>query len=147
MTKKETAMDYFKQGYNCSQAVALAFSEEVGIDKKTLAMMASGFGGGFGRSREVCGAVSGMVMILSMLKGYSDAKASAEKAELYKRVQALMGEFKEINGSYICRELIGSGDKAISPIPADRNSEFYKKRPCVELVGCAAELLEKELES
>lgn len=140
-------MDNFRQGYNCSQAVALAFADEVGLERDTLAMLASGFGGGFGRSREVCGAVSGMVMILGMAKGYSEPKANEMKAELYQKVQKLMGEFKQENGSYICAELLGVREKPVSPIPSERTAEFYKKRPCVELVGCAAELLENELKA
>ena len=145
MTKREIAENYFKQGYNCSQSVALAFSKEINMDEKTVAMMASGFGGGFGRLREVCGAVSGMVMVLGALEGDCNTEDKMARLETYKKVQELVLKFKEQNGSFICRELIGMDGKNTSPNPVDRTAEFYKKRPCVSLVGDAAEILEKYL--
>ena len=145
MTKREIAENYFKQGYNCSQSVALAFSKEINMDEKTVAMMASGFGGGFGRLREVCGAVSGMVMVLGALEGDCNPEDKLARLETYKKVQELVLKFKEQNGSFICRELICMDGKNTSPNPVDRTAEFYKKRPCVSLVGDAAEILEKYL--
>lgn len=143
MTKRELAESYFKQGYNCAQAVALAFKDEVSIDEKTLAMLASGFGGGLGRLREVCGAVSGMVAVLNLLEGAYDPKDSASKAEIYRKVQFIANEFKSKNGSIICRELLGLNNETISHVPDERTKEYYKKRPCVSLVGDAAEILEE----
>ena len=142
MDKKELGEQYFKQGYNCAQSVVLAFIDEIGIDKETAVKFISGFGGGFGRMREVCGAVSGMVAVLSMVEGYVDAEDNATKMELYKKVQDLMGKFKEINGTYICRELLALPEGNSSPIPETRTAEYYKKRPCAELVGIACEILD-----
>lgn len=133
-------MQNFKNGYNCAQAVLLAFSDELEIDEKTLALISSSFGGGMGRMREVCGAVSGMFMVAGLKYGYSDPLAKQEKAELYALVQKLAASFKEKNGSIICKELLGVSDT--SPTPEPRTAAYYKKRPCVELVGDAAELLE-----
>ena len=133
-------MQNFKNGYNCAQAVLLAFSDELEIDEKTLALISSSFGGGMGRMREVCGAVSGMFMVAGLKYGYSDPSAKQEKAELYALVQKLAAGFKEKNGSIICKELLGVSDT--SPTPEPRTAAYYKKRPCVELVGDAAELLE-----
>ena len=99
-------MQNFKNGYNCAQAVLLAFSDELEIDEKTLALISSSFGGGMGRMREVCGAVSGMFMVAGLKYGYSDPSAKQEKAELYALVQNLAAGFKEKNGSIICKELL-----------------------------------------
>lgn len=142
LTKREIAMTYFKIGYNCSQAVALAFSEEMGMEPKVVAKLSSSFGGGIGRMREVCGAVSGMAMVAGMFYGYDNPKDYEKKSLLYGRIQQLAGSFKEREGTIICREMLGI-DGASKPIPEKRTEEYYKKRPCVELVGDAAEILEE----
>lgn len=146
MTRKELAMQNFKKGYNCAQAVLLAFADLIDIDKDTLAKIASPFGGGMGRMREVCGSVSGMLLANGYLNGYSSPQAKEEKMELYANVQELAGKFKEQNGSIICRELL-NGVAPTNPVPEERTAEYYKKRPCVELVGMAAEILDNYLQS
>ena len=142
MTKKELGEQYFKQGYNCAQSVVLAFIDKMGIDEKSALTLISGFGGGFGRMREVCGAVSGMVAVLSAVEGYYDPTDNDNKMLLYKKIQTLMGEFKQVNGTYICRELLSLPEGPSSPEPEKRTAEYYKKRPCAELVGIACEILE-----
>jgi len=138
---RERAMELFKQGYNCSQSVFAAFCEECGMDFETALKISSSFGGGMGRLREVCGAVSGMFMVAGMMYGYSDPKDSLSKAEHYKRIQKLAEQFKEKNCSLICRDLLGLSIQSESYIPEERTSEYYKKRPCAELVGDAAEIM------
>ena len=145
MTKKERAMELFTQGYNCSQSVVLAFAEELALDEKTLAKLSSSFGGGLGRMREVCGAVSGMAIVLGLLEGYDDPADSNAKAEHYARIQAAAKQFEAENGSIVCRELLGLTRKHDRPEPSARSADFYKKRPCRELVGMAAEILEAQL--
>ena len=147
MTRREKAMELFESGYNCAQAVVLAFSDLTELDEKTLARLASSFGGGMGRLREVCGAVSGMAMIAGLLYGYDGAEGGAEKAEHYARIQRLAGRFSEKNGSVVCRELLGLTKKADDPVPEKRTKEYYKNRPCRELVGDAAEILESFIKS
>lgn len=142
MTRREKAMQLFEEGYNCAQAVFLAFEDLHGIDRKTAAKLSSSFGGGMGRLREVCGAVSGMFMTAGVLYGYDDPKASTEKSEHYSRIQELAKAFEEKNGSIVCRELLGLEVKREVPVPEARTVEYYKKRPCKELVGDAAEILE-----
>ncbi|MDO4491598.1 MAG: C-GCAxxG-C-C family protein [Lachnospiraceae bacterium] len=142
MTKKEQAMTLFAEGYNCSQSVALAFSEYFSMERDTLAAIASSFGGGMGRLREVCGAMSGIALVLGQIYGYSDPKAKQEKNDHYARVQQLAKQFEEKNGSIVCRELLGLSVKHDVPEAAERTAEYYKKRPCKEIVGIAAELLE-----
>lgn len=143
MTKGDIAKNYFLDGYNCSQAVALAFADEMNMEPSFVAKVTSGFGGGVGRMREVCGTVTGMTFVMSALYGYNDPKASTQKAQLYARVQALGEKFKIENGSVVCRELLGlQHNGADSPIPEERTLQYYKKRPCAELVKCSADILE-----
>ena len=146
MTRKERAMALFESGYNCSQSVILAFSDLVGIDEKTLARIGSSFGGGMGRLREVCGAVTGMFTIAGLLYGYDDANEGEKKAEHYARIQQLAKSFSDENGSIICRELLGLDRKTDEPVPEKRTAEYYQKRPCGEFVGNAAEILEEFIE-
>ena len=143
MDKSEKAKELFKQGYNCTQAVVGAYAEELGIDMETAMKLASSFGGGMGRLREVCGAVSGMFMVAGIKYGYSSPEASLEKTEHYKKIQELAAEFSESNGSIICRELLGLQTGKDSHVPDERTEKYYKARPCVELVGDAVAILEE----
>ena len=145
MTHSEKAAELFLQGYNCAQAVAVAFCDVTGLDERFTAKTISAFGGGMGRLREVCGAVSGMFMVLSYLYGYDDPNASAEKKQLYTRVQELAGKFREINGSIICRELLNNPPS--DPNPSPRTAQYYAQRPCVRMVMTAADLLDEFIEN
>ncbi len=145
MSRKELAMNYFKEGYNCAQSIALAFSDVMGMEPATAAQLTSGFGGGVARLREVCGAVSGMTFVINAIYGYSTPEKGPAKIEFYEKIQGLAKEFEERNGSIVCRELLGLDVKHDTPEASPRTEEFYKKRPCVELVGDAAEILENYL--
>ena len=134
------AAELFLQGYNCAQAVAVAFTDVTGMDKKEAAKLAAPFGGGMGRMREVCGAVSGMLMVLGTLYGYDNADADSKKKELYQQVQALAEQFKEENGSIICRDLLKNPPS--DPNPSPRTAEYYAKRPCARMVMTAARLMD-----
>ncbi len=144
--KEKIAEDLFLQGYNCSQAVLAAFSDEIGLDRETAFKLSSSFGGGMGRMREVCGAVSAMFMIAGMKYGYSNPKDSNAKTEHYKLIQSLAATFKEENGSIVCKELLGLLKGPDSPVPEARTPSYYKKRPCVELVKSAAKIMSDYLE-
>ena len=137
------AMDLFKEGYNCSQAVFLAFEDKYNIDRTTALKLSSSLGGGMGRLREVCGAVSGMFLVAGVLYGYDDPKDYDKKTDHYARIQQLAKEFETQNGSIICRELLGLGTEKEGPTPDRRTDEYYKKRPCAELVGIAAAIMEQ----
>ncbi len=139
----EIAKELFKKGYNCSQAVVGAFAEELGVDFDTAIKMSSSFGGGMGRLREVCGTVSGMLMAAGLKYWDLNADAREAKTKHYEKVQELARRFKEKNGSIICRELLKGIENSTSPIASERTAEYYKKRPCLELVGDAAEILEQ----
>ncbi len=144
--KAEKAKQLFKDGYNCSQAVLGAFCEDIGLDFETAVKLSSSFGGGMGRMREVCGAVSGMFMAAGLKCGYSFPEDRESKKEHYKLIQQMAEEFRNKNGSIICRELLGQSEGEVSShIPSERTKEYYKKRPCAELVGDAAEIFENIL--
>ena len=147
MTRRQLAESYFMSGYSCAQAVVLAYEDVFNIDKEQLMLIASSFGGGLGRLREVCGAVSGMAMVAGALKGYSTPGDVSRKAEHYALIQRLAARFKDINGSIVCRDLLGAKLAAIDPVPDARTPEYYKSRPCAKLVGDAAQILQEELVS
>ena len=144
-TRADRAEALFRQGYNCSQSVFAAFADVVGLSVEEAAQLASPFGAGFGKLREVCGAVSGMTMLAGKLKGYSDPKAREEKVELYKLIQKMCAEFEEKEGSIICRELLGLEKGEDLGEPAVRTEEYYRSRPCVGACRTAAEIAEKYL--
>ena len=139
------AYELFLEGYNCAQAVLLAFSDVTGLDEKTAAMLSSSFGGGLGRMREVCGAVSGAAMVLGAVKGYGDPSDNEAKKAHYHLIQEFAGRFKEQNGSIICRELLSGVGVVKGNDPEARTAAYYKKRPCPDLVRLAAELTDELL--
>lgn len=134
------AADLFLQGYNCAQAVAVAFTDLTGMDKKEAAKLAAPFGGGMGRMREVCGAVSGMFMVLGAIYGYDNSDADDKKKALYKQVQELAEQFRAENGSIICRDILKNPPS--DPNPSPRTAEYYAKRPCAKMVMTAARLMD-----
>lgn len=140
----DAAYEAFYKGYNCAQSVAVAFAKEMGVTEEQALRMSAGFGGGMGRLREVCGAFSGMVLVLSTIYGVPDP---AYKTALYTEVQELAACYKAANGgnSIICRELLGLKKAEGSPVASPRTPEYYKKRPCPELVRLAANIMEEYL--
>ncbi len=147
MSKADNAKELFEGGCNCCQAVFCAFRDETNLSEEDAMRLSAGFGGGMGRMREVCGAVSGMTMVLSNRFASADPNDHEKKKELYALIQKAAGEFKEENGSIICRELLGLSEKNSDPNPEARTTEYYKKRPCSELVHCAAAIAEKYCEN
>ena len=146
MTRKEQAVALFMEGANCAQAICGAFADLMGMDKKTACRLSAGFGGGMARQREVCGAVSGMVMVAGALYGYDDLTDPVAKKEHYARIQEMCGAFRERFGTIICRELLDKKTAAdIAPDPSPRTEAYYKARPCARQVGVAAEILEQDI--
>ena len=141
MDHSTKAAELFLQGYNCAQSVAVAFCDVTGLDENFTAKFASSFGGGMGRLREVCGAVSGMFMVLGYLYGYDTPGDDAKKKELYSRVQMLAKKFEEENGSIVCREILKNPPS--DPTPSPRTAEYYAQRPCARMVLTAARLMEQ----
>lgn len=161
--RAQSARQNFLDGYNCCQAVLLAFQDIWGTDEKTIATIASGFGGGMARMREVCGTVSAMGMAAGFISPAIRPKNMEERTANYALVQELAGEFRKENGSIICRELLGLDRKPLAtagqpasetktevreiepPRPSDRTPEYYRKRPCPELVACSARIIARKL--
>lgn len=140
MTRSERAAEAFRRGYNCSQAVAVAFHDAVGLTESQAARLASSFGGGMGRMREVCGGVSGMLLIAGILYGYDTPGDDTAKKRHYTLVQSLAGQFREVAGSIVCREILKNPPS--DPNPTPRDADFYRKRPCARLVALAAQILD-----
>ena len=135
------AAELFTKDYNCAQAVAVAFCDVTGMDPEQTAKLASSFGGGIGRLREVCGAVSGMVMVAGVLYGHGLPRDDAEKKDHYALVQELVKKFQAQAGSYICRDILKNPSS--DPAPSPRTAEYYALRPCARMVYLAAQILDE----
>ncbi len=142
MNHEQQAVQYFLDGYNCAQAVFLAFAPDLGMERAAAARLSSSFGGGMGRLREVCGAVSGMLMAAGALYGYDTPGDDVQKAAHYALVQALAGQFREAHSTLLCRELLNRPGPE-SPTPEARTPDYYASRPCARFVGTAARILEE----
>ena len=144
MERHIRAGELFLSGYNCAQSVAMAYADLLGMDVKAAARLASPFGAGMGRMREVCGAVSGMLMVLGTLYGY-DVLDDEIKKNLYEQVQGLAGAFREKVGTIYCREILDNPSS--DPAPSERTAAYYAERPCVRMVMIAAGLMEAFINS
>jgi C_GCAxxG_C_C family probable redox protein len=140
----EKAVAFFEEGYNCSQAVFMAYSDLYNVDKAMAAKLATSFGGGMGRLREVCGAVSGMFLVLGLHYPNDVPNDKVAKNTNYAAVQRTAKEFKAQMGSYICADLLKIKRAPESPESAERNKAYYDSRPCTRCVALAAEIVGKE---
>lgn len=140
MNHGEKAVEFFCNGYNCAQSTAAAFANDANLSEETITAMMAGFGGGIGGTRELCGAVSGMVWALGLSGGKYDPHDNAAKTELYKNVREAIHEFTEKFGTTSCRELLLKAGCLPKPDPSVRNAEYYAKRPCAHFVEAAAEI-------
>ena len=143
--RAEQAREYFTSGYNCAQSVYLAYRDITGIDEVLAATISAPFGGGMGRLREVCGAVSGMTMVAGFIAPNSQPNDNENKKNCYATVQALAEEFRAENGSIVCRELLGLAQQKDDPTPSPRTGEYYKRRPCAEYVAIAARIVGEKI--
>ena len=144
--RSEEAKNNFLAGMNCAQAVLCAFADCCGLDRETALKLASGFGGGIARQREVCGAISGMCMAADLIRGPGEGSDKAAKDEHYAFIRSLCDAFRDETGSIICRELLGLAPKqSDSPVSEARTAAYYQKRPCAELVALAAKILSEHL--
>ncbi len=134
--RSERAVELFKDGFNCSQAVVGAFAKDIGLDEKTAMKISAGFGGGVGRTGEICGALSGVSIVAGMLYGAVDGRDAESKAHTYEEIQRVLKAFKEKYVFVTCRELK-------NPPKNDENGISYKRRPCINIVEDAVLLAEK----
>ena len=144
-SRVSAAITFFEQGYNCSQAVFMAYADKYQIDRETAAKLATSFGGGMGRLREVCGAVSGMFFVLGLHYPFTQPIDKVAKDTNYKAVQRTAAEFKSIMGSYICADLLKTKREPQQPESAERNEAYYNLRPCTRCVAVAAEIVGREI--
>ena len=142
MDHPQQARENFLRGYNCAQSVFCAFCDETGLEEEAAARLASSFGGGLGRLRELCGALSGAELVLGCLRGYSDPEDYDAKAAHYQNVRTLAERFREKNGAILCRELLKDVKTRPGGAPERRTPEYYAARPCLRLIGEAAALLD-----
>ena len=143
------AVDNFMQGYGCCQSVVAAFADLYGMDDLTAKRVGAGFGGGVGRLRMMCGAVSGLVILAGLDCGQTEGADREGKSACYKGGQELLARFKEQNGSVVCAELLGlkGYEKAHSSyVASERTAEYYKTRPCAAKVECAARIFAEYLD-
>lgn len=142
----ERAVALFTQGYNCAQAVFVAFSDVTGLEEALATRLSSSFGGGMGRLREVCGTCSAMFMAAGILYGEGTQSDHTVKTEHYKRIQYLAAEFRKRHETIVCRDLLKGLAVTSTPTPEIRTEQYYKVRPCVKFVRTAAEILDRYLE-
>ncbi len=135
------AASLFREGYNCAQSVVLAYADVVEADPTLLATVAAPFGGGMGRLREVCGAVSGMSILAGFISPCPTAESAAAKRANYALVQEFAERFRAANGNIVCRRLLGLECEKDEPTPSPRTEAYYRKRPCAEYVADAARIV------
>ena len=138
--RAQIALDYFNQGYNCAQSVFAAFHPDMGLDEETALRIASSMGGGIGGLREVCGAFCGLSMALGALRGYESPTDMEAKKAHYALIQAQAERLTTDFDTLICRDLLASHDIVPSPVPAERNADYYKARPCARYVAACARM-------
>ncbi|MDE7348932.1 MAG: C-GCAxxG-C-C family protein [Clostridia bacterium] len=147
ITRKQKAYNLFKEGYNCCQSVVLAFEDILPLDRKQLLAVSCGFGGGFGRTRNLCGAVSAYAIVMGLYLSHSDDPKHA-KADMYKVLQDMVAKFKARNGSDNCGELLKEVKNLTEGyMPQERDEEYYKMRPCIKFVLDSVEIIEEQLNS
>lgn len=139
--RAERARSAFLNGYNCSQAVVMAYADITDIDPEKFAAIVEPLGGGMGRLREVCGAVTGMFIISGTTHWGKSNTDRQVRTEIYAGVQQLAEKFRQENGSIVCRDLLGLTQKSDSPVPEERTPSYYRRRPCADTVACAARLV------
>lgn len=146
MRHAQLAKDYFLEGYNCAQAVFAAFCDVTNMEKEEALRLSSSFGGGMGRMREVCGAVSGIFMVAGILWGYDSPQDDEAKKQHYALIQELAESFKAKHKTLLCRELLENLKTDSSPTPDKRTEEYYHTRPCIRFVMDAADILDDMIE-
>ena len=137
----DQAVAYFNQHFNCAQAVFTSFALEFGIDEKTALKIATGFGGG-ARKGEMCGAVSGALMALGLKYGHCHGENLDEKHQAYQITEIFMNRFIALNGTVVCRELLGYDISKKEDKTKIKELDLFKK-VCPKMIRCAAQIAEQ----
>lgn len=144
-SRVERSVATFKEGYTCAQSVFSTYADLFGMDRETALKLSSSMGGGIGRMREVCGAVSAMALLAGLKEGNTDPENEEGKERIYFLTRQLAGKFKGQFGTIICRELLGIEGMEESAKPSKRTQQFYEERPCSKLIAAAAKIIEEML--
>ena len=144
-SRVEEVVKTFESGYTCAQSVFATYADLFGLDRETALKLSSPMGGGIGRMRDVCGAVSSMALLAGLKQGNIDPSNEEGKESIYLLTRQLAQRFKEKHGTIICRELLGIKDMEESARPSARTKEYYASRPCSRLVATAGEIIEEML--
>lgn len=145
VSRIEQAVSTFEEGYTCAQSVFATYADLFGMDRQTALKLSSPMGGGIGRMREVCGVVSSMALLAGLKEGNTDPANEEGKERIYLLVRQMAEKFKEKHGTIICRELLGIDGMEESARPSERTEEYYKSRPCSQLVATASRIIEEIL--
>lgn len=145
MERKDLALKYFYDGYNCAQAVFAAYCDLFGMDPDLGKTLCSGMGAGMGGLREKCGAVSSMFLLAGLLSSSKSNEEVLSKKELYKLIKELNQDFEGKMGSSCCRTLLENANVLVLQNPSERNEKYYKKRPCAIFVKTASEIIQEKL--
>lgn len=144
-SRVEQAVFTFEEGYTCAQSVFATYADLFGMDRETALKLSSPMGGGIGRMREVCGAVSAMALLAGLKEGNTDPANEEGKERIYLLIRQMAEKFKEQHGTIICRELLGISGMGESAKPSERTEEYYSTRPCSRLVATASRIIEEML--
>ncbi len=134
--------ELFMAGHNCAQAVAGGFAEEMGISEEKAMALSSCFGAGICATRNICGAVTGGLMVLGCVEGKISAE---EKKAIYEEGREMMEEFSDKFSTVICKELLEKAQARFEGSPLARTEEYYKARPCLLFVEEMAKMVEKRI--
>ena len=144
-SRVEQATATFEEGYTCAQSVFSTYADLFGMDKETALKLSSPMGGGIGRMREVCGAVSAMALLAGLKEGNTDPTNEEGKEKIYLLTRQVAEKFREQFGTIVCRELLGIEGMEESAKPSVRTQQYYQERPCLQLIAAAAKIIEEML--
>lgn len=145
ISRVEQAVHTFEEGYTCAQAVFVTYADLFGMERETALKISSPMGGGIGRMRETCGVVSAMAMLAGLKEGNTDPKDDDAKERIYLLTRQMADKFRQLNGTVVCRELLGIDGMEESARPSKRTPEWYASRPCRRLIAEAANIIEEIL--
>lgn len=144
-SRVEQATATFEEGYTCAQSVFSTYADLFGMDRETALKLSSPMGGGIGRMREVCGAVSAMALLAGLKEGNTDPANEEGKEKIYLLTRQMAEKFREQFGTIVCRELLGIEGMEESAKPSVRTQQYYQERPCLQLIAAAAKIIEEML--
>lgn len=138
--RTEVALSQFDKGFNCAQSVVMAFKEELGVDHRSVLRLTAGFGGGIGKKGEVCGAVTGGVMVIGARHGTDVEKEAVATTQI--KTRELLDSFSEKHGTYYCRELTMGCDLATEEGQKTFRTLELKDKVCKQCITSVVQALD-----